>query len=139
MLFKILDTTRAIVFAGSNSFEVFDWSKDNDWQKCAPKAGSSLVKGLGKNKRKGAIGGTFLDATKNQKYPVLCGGLWVERSWIKWLGMRVFPDYKSHEYKDCINLVTGEKILDLKEKRIFSASVMLDDHRMMIIGGKGAK
>lgn len=120
-----------MVFAGSKVVEVADWSVD---QTCTQK--NPLVKGLADNSRTGAVGGLF-----QRKYPVICGGYWVEKTYkVNWHFIHIDPSYETFHY-DCTNLVTGESVLKkpLIEPRMFSASVMLDDDRMMIIGGKKSR
>ena len=120
-----------MVFSGSNVVEVTDWAQSS--KTCTKE--SDLVKGLEGHARKGAVGGVF-----DRTYPVVCGGMWINRHWV-W-EYKIIPHYKEDKYfYDCKNLVTGEDILKnpLIDHRIFSASVMIDDDRMMIIGGKGVK
>ena len=129
---KSLDTTRAMVFSGNNVVEVTDWAYDS--KICTQENSSPLVKGLDSHGRKGAVGGLF-----QRKFPVLCGGTYRHSYW-GWKG--ILPWYKHDDtYYGCTNLVTGEDFLKsgLKEHRIFSTSVMLDNNRMLIIGGQGVK
>ena len=119
-----------MVFSGSNVVEVTDWAQGS--KTCSKE--SDLVKGLEGHPRKGAVGGVF-----NRTYPVVCGGMWVHRHWVWDWDLRPYREDKY--FYDCKNLVTGQDILktQLIDHRIFSASVMIDDDRMMIIGGKGVK
>ena len=119
-----------MVFSGNNVVEVTDWASYS--QTCSQEDSSPLVKGLDDHGRKGAVGGLF-----QRKYPVVCGG-WYRHWYWKWYAF--IPAHKHDDtYYGCTNLVTGEDFLNLKDHRIFSASVMLDDNRMMIIGGQGVK
>ena len=123
-----------MVFSGNNVVEVTDWADGS--KTCSSEHSSSLVKGLDDHSRKGAVGGLF-----QRKYPVVCGGMYAHWYW-KWTFPVPFPLHKHDDtYYGCTNLVTGENFLkgNLKDHRIFSASVMLDDNRMMIIGGQGVK